>query len=61
MADLLGASSNQNQLIEVLKKWNEVLQHSSLGCGKLSDTEEGKDGSAPRDSHRAVVRRRKTG
>jgi hypothetical protein len=61
MADLLGASSNQDQLIEVLKKWNEVLRHSSLGCGKLPSNDEGKDGSAPRDSHPAVGRRRKTG
>lgn len=61
MADLLGAGSNQDQLIEVLKKWNEVLQHSSLGCGKLPGNDEGKDGSAPCDSHPAAVRRRKTG
>ncbi len=58
MADPLTASSNH--LTEILKEWNDVLQHSSLGCGKAQNTNEHKDGRAPRDSRPAVTRRRKT-
>ncbi|MCW2368837.1 hypothetical protein [Sphingobium sp. B11D3D] len=59
LADLLGAGSNH--LTDILKNWNDVLRDSSLGRGNLKPLNESKDGSAPRDAIRAVVRRRKTG
>jgi hypothetical protein len=56
MVHLHGASSN---LFKVLEEWNATLQHTSLGRGELkAANEEGKDGSAPRDTIPAVVRRR---
>lgn len=58
MAGLQGASSNQ--IMQILKDWNSVLQKLTLV--KSSDpANESKDGSAPRDSHPVAVRRRKTG
>lgn len=58
MADLLGAGSNH--LTDMLKEWNAVLQHSSLGCSQAQNTNERKDERAPRDGLPAVGRRRKT-
>lgn len=57
VAGLLGAGSNQ--LTDVLREWNDVLQHSSLGRGQPSNENEGKDGDAPCVSRPAAVRRRK--
>jgi hypothetical protein len=57
MADLLGAGSNH--LTEILKEWNDVLRHSSLGRGQAHNANEREDGSAPRVSRPAVGRRRK--
>jgi hypothetical protein len=57
MADLLGAGSNR--LTEILKEWNDVLRHSSLGQKEALNTNEREDGSAPPDSRPAVGRRRK--
>lgn len=57
MADLLGASSNH--LTEILKEWNDVLRHSSLGRGHAQNSNEREDASAPRVSRPAVGRRRK--
>jgi len=57
LADLLGAGSNH--LTEILKEWNDVLRHSSLGRGQAQNANEREDGSAPRVSRPAVGRRRK--
>lgn len=57
MADLLGAGSNQ--LAEILMEWTTVLKDSSLGYPQPNNTNERKDGCAPRDSRPAVGRRRK--
>lgn len=58
MADLLSASSNR--LTEILEDWNKVLQKSSLGRNTPDNQNERKDGSAPRGSRPAAVRRRRT-
>jgi hypothetical protein len=58
LADLLSASSNR--LAEILEDWNKVLQKSSLGQNLPDNEIEGKDGSAPRVSRPAAVRRRRT-
>jgi len=57
MADLMGSGSNQ--LTEILKEWNDVLRHSSLGQKEALNTNEREDESAPRVSLPAVGRRRK--
>ncbi len=57
MADPQGADSNH--LAEILKEWNDVLQHSSLARSIFKPVNESKDGNAPRDAIRAVGRRRK--
>jgi hypothetical protein len=57
VADLLGASSNH--LTEMLKEWNDVLQHSSLGRRPSHNKNEREHERAPRDGLRAVGRRRK--
>lgn len=59
MADPLSAGSNQ--LTEMLKDWNAILQHSSLDCRQASNENEGKDGNAPRVSRPAGGRRRRIG
>ncbi len=57
MADLLSAGSNH--LTEMLREWNNILQHSSLGQNQAQNTNERKDERAPRDGLPAVGRRRK--
>jgi hypothetical protein len=57
LADLLGAGSNH--LADMLKEWNTILKHSTLGCAQPQNTNERKDGCAPRGSRPAAVRRRK--
>lgn len=57
MADLLSAGSNH--LTEMLREWNKILQHSSLGQNQAQNTNERKDERAPLDSLPAVGRRRK--
>lgn len=54
----MGASTNT--LFGILEEWNAVLQHTSLGRELLKAANDGKDGRAPRDAIRGVVRRRKT-
>lgn len=56
MADLLGAGSNQ--LADMFKDWNNVLQHSSLGK-KPINANEPQHGNAPSASRLARPRRRK--
>ena len=51
--------SGSNQLTEILKEWNDVLRHSSLGQKEALNTNEREDESAPRVSLPAVGRRRK--
>lgn len=58
VADLMGSGSNQ--LSDMLMEWSAVLKHSSLGCPQAENNNDRKDGRAPRDSHPAVGRRRKT-
>ena len=57
MADLQGAGSNH--LAGILKKWNVILQDSSLGRGIFKPVNESKDGNASRDAIRPVGRKRK--
>lgn len=58
MAGLQGASSNQ--IMQILRDWNSVLEDIGLGKSQPVNANEDKDGSAPRDSHPVAVRRRKT-
>lgn len=57
VADLLSAGSNH--LTEMLREWNNILQHSSLGQNQAQNTNERKDERVPRDGLPAVGRRRK--
>lgn len=58
LAGLQGASSNQ--IMQILKDWNSVLQKLSPAKSSPEHANESEDGSAPRDSHPVAVRRRKT-
>lgn len=57
LADLLRAGSNQ--LTEMLKDWNTVLQQSSIGNRKAINSNKQQDGDVPRVSRPAGGRRRK--
>jgi len=58
LAGLQGASSNQ--IMQILKDWNSVLQKLSPAKSLPEHANESEDGSAPRDNHPVAVRRRKT-